>query len=93
MTCIGCAFVSIFFIGKCIRFYDSATTFLTKEDEKDMSMERLDALNMSGLKNQGETKDWNDWKLIETDDWNDWKLINHRAESPLQPNSKLIFCV
>ena len=54
-------------------------------------MECLDALKMCGLKtHKGEPKDWNGWTSIETNDWNDWKLNKHRAESPIQPNCKLI---
>ena len=82
------------FLENYIRHYDIATPHLMKKDKERHVDGVFRCIKDEWLEKQNvETKDWNDWKLIETNDWNDWKLINHRAETTLQPNSKLfILC-
>ena len=72
-----------FFLENHIRCYDSGKTYLTKNDE-----ERYVGGVFRCVKD-----DWIDKHNGEPKDWTDWKLIIHRADTRVQPNSKLfIFC-
>ena len=68
-------FVCVYFVEKCIRFHDSSKKYLLNKDEE---------RHVEGV-----------FRCIE-DEWierhnrepKDWMLIKHRADTPLQPNSK-----